>query len=255
MSKLTSANALGALGILIAVCAIVLILAEKGPVAGVEVPGISPPSAETLAPNWEKIAQWPGEEAEGTHAPDPDRLTTVIVLDDSGSMSAEMADAKQAVLAAAQQLPEDGRLAVLALNSGMVLRPMSVPDAQSALGEALAQVSADGSTPLGARTLEATRILSAEAAMQRGFGTYRLVITTDGQASDEDALRDAIVEILSSTPIEVATIGLGIGEGHLLNMPGQVRYVSIASVDELAAALSDATAEQTSFDPITQFSE
>lgn len=206
-----------------------------------------------LAPNWSAIASWPGTEAESSAAPNPNRLTTVIVLDDSGSMGGAMEDAKEAVLIAVNQLPDDGTVAVLALNAGLVLPPTNVAEARTALPNALSPVSPNGGTPLGSSLLQAMTLLEEEAAQQRGFGTYRALITTDGQAGDEDLLEQAIEQILSSSPVEVATIGIGIGEGHPLNMPGHVRYVSVAGVDGLAAALTEAAAEQTSFEPITAF--
>ncbi|MBM7067994.1 vWA domain-containing protein [Actibacterium sp. 188UL27-1] len=206
-----------------------------------------------LAPNWSAIASWPGTEAETSAAPDPNRLTTVIVLDDSGSMGGSMGDAKDAVLIAVNQLPDDGTVAVLALNAGLVFPPSPVTEARSALPSALGPVAPSGGTPLGSSLLQAMTLLEQEAANQRGFGTYRALITTDGQAGDEDVLKNAIEQILSTSPVEVATIGIGIGEGHPLNMPGHVRYVSVSGVDGLAAALTEAAAEQTSFEPITAF--
>ncbi|MEO0911686.1 MAG: VWA domain-containing protein [Pseudomonadota bacterium] len=254
MSALKKGAAVVPLAIFAAVAVSVIFLSD-GPPPPQQEARVSAPSAESLAPDWPRIAEWPVLDVEPLSMPDPNLLTTVILLDDSGSMSAEMADAKAAVLSAAEQLPKGGKLAVLALNAGNVLEPTPVADAQALLPDALRNVIADGNTPLGARMLDAYRVLSEEAALQRGFGTYRLVITTDGQASDAGALREAMVQILSGSPIEVATIGLGIGEGHPLNMPGQTRYVSVDTVAEFATALSAATAEQTSFDPITSFSE
>jgi uncharacterized protein YegL len=206
-----------------------------------------------FAPNWSAIAQWPGREVDGSAAPDPNRLTTVIVLDDSGSMGADLEDAKQAVLTAVNQLPTDGIVAVLALNKGLVLKPTEVSAARRTLPAALAPLIPDGNTPLGSSLFLAYELLGDEAALQRGFGSYRALITTDGQASDGDLLQVAITEILSQSPVEIATIGIGIGEGHPLNMPGFTEYVSVSSVEGLADALIKATAEQTSFEPITNF--
>ncbi|MFK7941755.1 MAG: hypothetical protein AB8B85_02395, partial [Paracoccaceae bacterium] len=80
-------------------------------------------------------------------------------------------------------------------------------------------------------------------------------VTTDGVAGDGDIMNAAVTRILSSTPIEIATIGLGIGEGHALNVPGYTSYVSVESVGDLADALKAAAAEQTVFQPITKFED
>lgn len=223
-----------------------------GPATAIE-PRFDEIDTRAFAPNWSAIARWPGREADGSAAPDPNRLTTVIVLDDSGSMGADLEAAKQAVLAAVNQLPQDGKVAVLALNKGLVLEPTEVSAATRTLPAALAPLIPDGNTPLGSSLFQAYELLGDEAAQQRGFGSYRALITTDGQASDGDLLEVAITEILSQSPVELATIGIGIGEGHPLNMPGFTEYVSVNSVDGLADALVKATAEQTSFEPITNF--
>ncbi|MEO0829806.1 MAG: vWA domain-containing protein [Pseudomonadota bacterium] len=219
------------------------------------VDGISTLDEARLAPNWAAIAGWPGQEADSLLAPDPKRVTTVIVLDDSGSMGSAMEDAKAAVLTAVEQMPDDGRVAVIALNRGRILDAMAVTDARGTLPQLLQPVEPSGGTPLGASMFQAFDILTAEAAQQRGFGTYRVLVTTDGQASDGAALSNAVERILSRTPIEVATIGIGIGKGHPLNMPGHMDYVSVSGVDGLAAALTQAAAEQTTFDPVTSFDE
>lgn len=254
MSALKRVATVVPLVIFAAVAGSVIFLSD-GPPPQQQEAQVTAPTDASLTPDWPKIADWPVLDVEPLATPDPNLLTTVILLDDSGSMSAEMADAKSAVLSAVEQLPDSGKLAVLALNAGSVLAPTPVPQARAELEDALRRVIADGNTPLGERMLDAYGVLSAEAALQRGFGTYRLVITTDGQASNAEALRDAMVQILSGSPIEIATIGLGIGEGHPLNMPGQTQYVSVDTVAEFATALSAATAEQTSFAPITNFSE
>lgn len=221
----------------------------------VEDKGISAPSLASITPDWQAISNWPPQEATEGGDPDPDRLTTVIVLDDSGSMKTMIGQAKAAVVDAVAQLPDTGRLAVIALNKGLVMEPLPVADARQVLAGALDPVQADGTTPLGASLRRALQLLEAEAAGQRGFGSYRVLIATDGKASDGAVLKDVIAKILSSSPVEIATIGIGIGEGHALNIPGFTQYVSVESVENLASALKAAAAEQTSFQPVTAFDE
>ena len=208
-----------------------------------------------LAPDWPAIAAWPAEDAEGAveARPDPERATTVIVLDDSSSMRDRMDAAKAAVTEAAALLPETGRLGVLALNAGVVQAPAPAGQVAPALGSALAPIRADGGTPLGPALLAARALLEAEAARQRGFGTYRIIVTTDGAADDADRLARAVAGILTETPIQISTIGIDLGEGHVLNLPGHVSYVGVADVSGLAAALAAAVAENPTFEPITAF--
>ena len=211
-----------------------------------------------LAPNWDAIASWPPGAGDGGTAqsnPDPLQVTTLIILDDSGSMSEQMVAAKQAVVDAVAQFPSDNRVGVLALNGGMILPVTTAGEAASRLATQLDPIQAKGGTPLGARLTEAAGLLTSEAQSRRGFGTFRILVTTDGAATDDIVMNDAVASILSTTPIELATIGLGIGEGHALNVPGYTNYVSIGSVGELANALQAAAAEQTVFQPITKFED
>ena len=220
---------------------------DDGPAASVD--GIP------LAPDWAAIAAWPGDAggAEVEVVPDPARTTAVIVLDDSSSMRPRMEAAKDAVAQAARLVPENGRLGVQALNAGAVLDPAPAGEAASALPARLAAISASGSTPLGPALEAARATLEAEAARQRGFGSYRIIVATDGRADDDDRLARVVAAILTETPIQISTIGIDLGEGHALNMPGHVTYVGVADVSGLSAALAAAVAESPSFEPVTAF--
>lgn len=217
-----------------------------------------PINRDGLTPNWSAIAEWPPT-SEETSTPlaklDPWQVTTLIVLDDSGSMKSQIAGAKSALVDAVRRFDPDSRVGVIALNAGPVADVAFARDAAAALPAQLDTVQADGGTPLGARLIDAANILAGEAGSRRGFGVFRILVATDGAASDSAKLNAAVTRILSNTPIELATIGIGIGEGHALNVPGFTSYVSVASVDGLAQALSAAAAEQTTFKPISEFTE
>ncbi|MEM9140866.1 MAG: vWA domain-containing protein [Pseudomonadota bacterium] len=211
-----------------------------------------------LNPNWGAIGSWPPNVEDGASAqsnPDPWQVTTLIILDDSGSMADQMDAAKQAVVEAVGQFAPDSRVGVLALNGGMILPVTTAQEAAGMLAAELDPIQAEGRTPLGARLSQAAQLLTSEAQLRRGFGTFRILVTTDGAATDGGIMNDAVANILTTTPIELATIGLGIGEGHALNVPGYTDYVSVGSVSELSNALQAAAAEQTVFQPVTKFEE
>lgn len=211
---------------------------------------------EPVTPNWAAIASWPSIQADLVEAqPDPNRRVTAIVLDDSGSMGADIGPAKVAVVSALEAMNPEDRVAVLALNAGTVLPFSSVSDAQSALPDLLRPIPSDGSTPLTRSIREAQGMLEAEAATVRGFGTFRLIVTTDGEADDNNALDAAIETLAASTPIQVTTIGIGISGGHVLRREDLGSFVDVANVDALAEALQAAVAENTDFTAITDFSD
>lgn len=216
--------------------------------------GIFEGQPEPVQPDWAAITNWPGNVADEVEAqPDPNRVFTAIVLDDSGSMGGDIEPAKQAVIEALNAMDQSDRVAVIALNDGMILPFMSVEDAEKELPEPLRRVSSDGSTPLTAAMRTAQMALEAEAARSGGFGTYRILVTTDGRADNGDDLTDLIENIARVTPIQVATIGVGIDDRHVLSRPDLASFVAISDISGLAAALQSAIAEEQSFSAITDF--
>lgn len=210
---------------------------------------------ESLSPNWESIANWPGEITDETKLLDivPRRTTTVIVFDDSTSMGGNIAPAKDSVVSAVQGFDNTDRIGLVALNDGLLMDIQDSRDAKANIANALAPVRSDGSTPLGARIDQAMEMLSEDAKRQRGFGQYRVLVVTDGAAGDQDRLLAVLRNTLSNTPVQVATIGLGVGQGHVLNLPGHTSYVDVSKPEDLAAAMAALSAEDQDFAPLTSF--
>lgn len=215
--------------------------------------GWTPP--DPVAPNWAAISAWPRVDAATVEPqPDPNRRVTAIVLDDSGSMGSDMDAAKQAVIGALDAMAQDDRVAVVALNSGTVLPFASVAQAKFDLPSLLRPIVSDGGTPLTGAIRSAQNLLEVEAASVRGFGTFRLIVTTDGEADNSQALDAEIEALAASTPIQVTTIGIGIEGGHVLRRADLGSFVDVANVTALQDALEAAVAENTNFVAITEFS-
>lgn len=210
---------------------------------------------ESLSPDWDLISAWPGELSDDTQLidVDPRRTTTVIVFDDSSSMGSGINPAKDSVVTAINGFPANDRIGLLALNKGMLLNIEDARTTSATIQGALDTVRSSGSTPLGARIEQAMDMLAQDAKRQRGFGQYRILVVTDGAASDGDKLLDVLRVSLSQTPVQIATIGLGVGQGHVLNLPGHTTYVDVSKPEDLAQAMAALSAEDTSFDPITSF--
>lgn len=214
-----------------------------------------------FAPDWSAIAVWPATDPLGGEAsplavaavPDAGRLTVMMVLDDSSSMERDIEDAKDALVEAAALLPKSSHLGVTTLNGGVVIDPAPAREVKGTLRAAIAGVRADGSTPLGPALQHARALLERQAAGQRSFGTYRIVVATDGAADDAEVLGNVVAALVTETPIQLSTIGIGVGEGHALNIPGVTDYVGLGGVDGLATALAAAVAENPTFEPIAAF--
>ncbi len=207
-----------------------------------------------VTPNWSAIASWPQVDSGAVEAtPNPNRRITAIVLDDSGSMGNDMEAAKGAVLAALDAMSPEDRVAVIALNKGILLPFMLVSDARDPLAKALRPVLSNGGTPLTGAVRAAQGLLEAEAASARSFGTYRMIVTTDGVADDPGALTDTVAAMAETTPIQLATIGIGVDGRHVLRQPQLGDFVDIDNVAALRTALQDAIAENADFEAITNF--
>ena len=168
-------------------------------------------------------AQLPGETA------DPTAAHVVVVLDDSGSMDEPMPGAggtkldaaKTALLKVLAGLPPDARAGVFALNTrgrggGYDVLPIG-PLGRSGnrdVGEAIGSIRAWGGTPLGERLEQAAAALAAERDARK-YGSYRLLIVTDGEATDAALLEEAVPRALAEG-FTLDVIGVAMSGQHTL---------------------------------------
>ena len=142
----------------------------------------------------------------------------VVVLDDSGSMNERMRRqrgtnkidaAKSALLTVLETLPPDAQVGVVLLNGRVNGSPWVIPLGPvdlSQVRQAMAAVRADGSTPLGEfMKVGADQLLRIGAAQH--YGTYRLLIVTDGEATDRRQVQHYLPDIMSRG-ITVDVIGV-----------------------------------------------
>jgi uncharacterized protein YegL len=149
----------------------------------------------------------------------------VVVLDDSGSMNERMKGmrtgkmdiAKEALLSVLEDVPDDAEVGVLALNSrgsdGHWIVPLGPVD-RSSLRRRISSMGADGGTPLGAAMKEAADALLAKRDKQV-YGTYRLLIVTDGEAGDQ-ALVEQYLPAIKARGLITDVIGVDMRGDHSL---------------------------------------
>ena len=151
----------------------------------------------------------------------------VVVLDDSGSMDDPMQTpagrvrrmevAKRSLIEVLQQLPQETDVGVLALNSQQQGSPWIVP-----LGsrdkrlwvENISRLRAKGGTPLGASMRTAADAL-IEQRNRNVYGTYRLLVVTDGEANDPELVEQYLPQILARG-LELNVIGVDMAGTHSL---------------------------------------
>lgn len=153
------------------------------------------------------------------------KTNVIVVLDDSGSMNEPMARqnttrmlaAKQALIQVLEILPDDTHVGVVLLNGRLDGDPWVIPlgpvDMDRVRG-LLDQVQAGGGTPLGKFLKTGADALLA-AREKDHYGSYRLLVVTDGEATDEQKVNRYLPDILSRG-LTVDVIGVDMAETHSL---------------------------------------
>jgi Ca-activated chloride channel family protein len=179
-----------------------------------------------------------------------------IVMDASGSMeqtgcSGELSKAsaaKEALTAFVGTIPAETNVGLLIFDAqGVSERTALSSGDRGALLREISLVEPAGGTPLRSAISLARERLEIQARAQQGYGEYRLVIVTDGEANDGEEPTAVVSQILRDTPITIHTIGFCIDTRHSLNQPGRVQYVSANSVHELTQGLQETLAESAQF--------
>ena len=180
----------------------------------------------------------------------------VVVLDDSGSMKdkmnsrqgkvAKMFAAKQALLTVLEQLPADANVGVALLNGKINKSPWLIPLGPvdiNATRNVMRSVQAKGSTPLGRFMKVGTDALLA-AREKEDYGSYRLLIVTDGEAGDERLIERFLPEI-KARGITVDVIGVNMQSDHSLATRVH-SYRRADNPESLTAAIREVFAETSS---------
>lgn len=220
-------------------------------------PEIAPETAaQAPAPTasaWPPLSEEPVPPAENKLADN-----YLVLLDTSGSMGekscakgreirqTKMQVAVDALIDFAAALPSDANLGVT-IFSGTVstLLPLAPKDVDK-LRERLNGISPRAKTPLVGALRAGRHALEWQGRAQGGYGTYRLVVLTDGVSTDGDPGPEAI-DIVRQTPIVINAIGFCLGGEHSLNKPGITAYSFASDPRELAASLEKVRAEVPDF--------
>lgn len=143
----------------------------------------------------------------------------VIVMDDSGSMTgsfsgtSRMEAAKEALRTVLVTVPQTTSVGLLALNAGW--RYDLGPRDDARLNAAINKLSPDRGTPLGQMIKEGADRLLGKRELQHGYGSYRLLVITDGEATDEALMNRYAPEVVARG-ITLDVIGVGMNTTHSL---------------------------------------
>jgi len=178
----------------------------------------------------------------------------VIVFDDSGSMGEHDADrnrkidtAKNAVVEWSKSVPHGTNVGLVSFHNGVWdLQPLTAESKEGLISTVL-QITQGGNTPLSAAFEKSFFMLTKQGLRQLGYGEYTIVVITDGEASNRTQLGNWVRFLLDNTPIQIYTIGFGIGTDHTLNQPGLTQYRPAENLAELQKGLKEVLAEAETF--------
>ena len=150
----------------------------------------------------------------------------VIVLDASGSMNNRMHSsdmtkldaAKAALLEVLRQTPDNTDVGLLVFSASNLTNDWVVPLGpldQDELERAVLSPRPGGKTPLGVYIKKGADALLKKREQQFGYGTYRLLIVTDGEAGDQKKVERYVPEVLSRG-ITMDVIGVDMKQDHTL---------------------------------------
>lgn len=242
----------------------VAILAVLGCSPQNEAPAITDQFQHTVAEA--RSTPWPGGDAAEPDALDPmlTRSNYMVVLDMSGSMDSDQCSgsfstksdaAKSALNVWIDSVDQEANLGLIIFDGqGPSVRVNLGQDNRPNFRQHVNTSRPNGGTPLLSSLRLAHQELTERARYQQGYGTYRLMVITDGEHSEGENPRIEIEQIAGnpSNPIELHTIGFCI-EDSALNQPGVTLYRSARNPEELAQGLESALAESQDFATIQEF--
>lgn len=184
----------------------------------------------------------------------------VIVLDASGSMRTpfdgnrdRMSAAKAALKQVIAKVPKETHLGLLVFSAANLTNDWAFPLGprdDAVLNAAIDSIVASRGTPLGAYIKRGADRLLEERARQFGYGTFRLLIVTDGEAQDQELVEKYTPEVIARG-LTVDVIGVAMNTRHTLatrvhsyrgaNDPAALQKALAAVFAEVSTSATDAT--------------
>ena len=172
----------------------------------------------------------------------------VVVVDASGSMGTpmnrtnrdRMSVAKDALKQVLGQIPDSTHVGVLVFPNGNWVYPLG-PRNDEQLNGAIDSIRSGGGTPLGTYMKQGADALLDARKKQFGYGTYRLLVVTDGEANDADLVEGYTPDIISRG-ITIDAIGVEMPSRHTLATKVH-SYRSADDPESLQQAITEVFAE------------
>jgi len=170
-----------------------------------------------------------------------------IVFDGSGSMNGEpIEQAKRAVAAFVDGAPEDLNIGLLVFDKTRMRGKEVVPlgrgeEQRRQIAQEISGIEAGGGTPLGSSIKVGTGALISQFQKQLRYGDIRLIVVTDGAASDRRDF-DESIRFAQKYHVPIYTIGFRIRTNHPLRQYSE-SYFTANDEQELLGAMQETLAE------------
>lgn len=178
-----------------------------------------------------------------------------VILDTSGSMNdnGKIGAAKAALTTFLHNLPEDAYVGLICFDSGRPKRllPLGKLD-RSQIDQIVARLRADGATPIRDSLVVAAESLRRQREAQGGYGSYTIVVVTDGEETVNSAALPSTVQAVIAQGNAVDVIGFDLDSEHSLK--AQVTtYRSARDQATLTQAIMGTLAEVEDYKEVAQF--
>jgi len=167
------------------------------------------------------------------------RKNIIIVFDNSGSMRggtpSRITRAKKATKNFISNIPNNYNLGIYILNDGYVF-PLQISNAESLLKakDHIHYINTKGSTPISRSLEEILKIIKKQKKIQAGYGSYTIVIVTDGIADNPTKMFKEVDKIIDNG-IMINTIGIDIKKHGLRSV---TKFTEASSAVELLKAMN-----------------
>jgi Ca-activated chloride channel family protein len=169
----------------------------------------------------------------------------LVLLDTSGSMQEgmgggviKMQAAQEALVNVLDKVPESTNIGVLTF-AGWAFELAPVTERKADLIARIRATTPSGGTPLAQYTKIAGDSLLNTREKNRGYGTYKLLIVTDGESSDNGLME--YVSDLNRRGVVIETIGVKMKGDHALST--RTKYMRADDPNSLKAAVGTIFAE------------
>lgn len=175
----------------------------------------------------------------------------IIVFDASGSMDRAMSQsdkrprlpiAQKALKQVLQNIPDNSNIGLFVFGDIKNDNPVQIgPKDLYALNSAIDTIRAGGGTPLGAYMQKASNQLLEQRQKNLGYGRYKLLVVTDGEAGDGDLMQRVAKEVIKRN-LSLEVIGVAMDSNHTLSSTCTV-YRAANNEESLNRAMAAAVAE------------